>query len=133
MLYYITVNNKRLKVKVARTPSDKARGLMDTQEKGSGALGPNEGMLFVYPEEQILSFWMKNTSIPLSIAFIGADRKIQQIEEMEPHNEALIKSKQPAQYALEVNSGWFDKHNIARGDTITIPKRCGIKIRVLKQ
>ena len=133
MLYYITVNNKRLKVKVARTPSDKARGLMDTQEKGSGVLGPNEGMLFVYPEEQILSFWMKNTSIPLSIAFIGADRKIQQIEEMEPHNEALIKSKQPAQYALEVNSGWFDKHNITRGDTITIPKRCGIKIRVLKQ
>lgn len=133
MLHYITVNDKRLKVKVARTPSDKARGLMDTQQEGPTALGPNEGMLFVYPEEQILSFWMKNTSIPLSIAFIGADRKIQQIEDMEPYNEALIKSKQPAQYALEVNSGWFDKHNITHGDTITIPKRCGIKIRVLKQ
>ena len=132
MLYYITVNNKPLKVKVARTSSEKARGLMDFQGADPNKLGPNEGMLFVYPEEADLSFWMKNTSTPLQIAFIGADKRIQQIESLKPYNETPIKSTEPAQYALEVNLGWFDKHNIKVGDKITTPNMRGIKIRLLK-
>lgn len=128
----ITINNTPLNVKLARTPKEMARGLMDTQGADPNKLKSNEGMLFVYAEEDYLSFWMKNTSIPLSIAFIGADKRIQQIEDLEPHNETSVKSKQPAQYALEVNRGWFNKHNIQIGDSITIPNQRNIKIRVLK-
>jgi uncharacterized protein len=89
-------------------------------------------MLFVYSKEELLSFWMKNTSTPLQIAFIGADLRIQQIESLKPYNEASVKSKRPAQYALEVNLGWFDDNNIKVGDKITIPNLHLIKIRVLK-
>ena len=132
MLHRITINNKQLKVKLARTPKEMARGLMDTQGAGPTKLKPDEGMLFVYSEEEKLSFWMKNTSIPLSIAFIGADNRIQQIEELEPHNETSVKSNKPAQYALEVNRGWFESNNIKVGDLVVIPQGRMLKIRVLK-
>ena len=128
----ITINNKPLNVKLARTPKQKARGLMDFQGSDPNKLKPNEGMLFVYSEEEQLSFWMKRTSIPLQIAFIGADKRIQQIEDLEPHNEVAVKSKKPAQYALEVNRGWFDDNNIKVGDLVTIPNMRAIKIRLLK-
>ena len=105
---------------------------MDSQGASPNKLKPNEGMLFVYSKEELLSFWMKNTSTPLQIAFIGADLRIQQIESLKPYNEASVKSKRPAQYALEVNLGWFDDNNIKVGDKITIPNLHLIKIRVLK-
>jgi hypothetical protein len=74
---------------------------------------------------------MKNTKIPLSIAFIDKNKKITQIENMEPYDETGIKSNKPAKWALEVNSGWFDDHNISVGDKVDIPKSKKIKIRVL--
>ena len=128
----ITINNIPINVKLARTPKEKVRGLMDFQGADPNKLKPNEGMLFVYSEEEMLSFWMKRTSIPLQIAFIGADKRIQQIEDLEPHNEVAVKSKKPAQYALEVNRGWFDNNNIKVGDLVTIPNSRVIKIRLLK-
>lgn len=128
----LKINNAKLKAKLARTPKQMARGLMDSQGGDPNKLKPNEGMLFVYSEEEMLSFWMKNTSIPLSIAFIGADKRIQQIEDLEPHNEAAVKSDKPAQYALEVNRGWFNKHNVKVGDKVDIPQQRTVKIRVLK-
>lgn len=121
----ITINNKPLWVKLARTPEEQSRGLMNTS-----SLPRDCGMLFVYPREQLLSFWMKDTSIPLQIAFIGADKRIVQIESLKPRNETAVKSNKPAQWALEVNLGWFDDNNIKVGDAVTIPG--AIKIRVLK-
>ena len=88
-------------------------------------------MLFCYPEEKHLSFWMKKTPLPLSIAFIDANKRIIQIEKLKPHDEAGVKTKAPAKWALEVNQSWFDNNNIKVGDVVDIPSR-DIKIRVLK-
>lgn len=121
----ITINNKPLRVKLARTPEEQRRGLMNTS-----SLPRDCGMLFVYPREQLLSFWMKDTSIPLQIAFIGADKRIAQIESLKPYSMASVKSNKPAKWALEVNLGWFDDNSIKVGDAVAIPSV--IKIRVLK-
>ena len=122
----IKINNTTLNVKVAYTGPQQARGLMNIT-----SLPDNEGMLFCYPEEKHLSFWMKKTPLPLSIAFIDADKRITQIEKLTPHDEAGIKTKAPAKWALEVNQDWFDNNNVKVGDTIEIPQD-KIKIRVVK-
>lgn len=122
----IKINNTTLNVKVAYTGQQQARGLMDIT-----SLPDNEGMLFCYPEEKHLSFWMKKTPLPLSIAFIDANKRIIQIEKLQPHDEAGIKTKAPAKWALEVNQDWFDSNNVKVGDTIEIPQD-KIKIRVVK-
>ena len=74
---------------------------------------------------------MKSTPIPLSIAFIDKDKKIIQIEDLEPYDEASVHSDRPAKWALEANQGWFDRNNISIGDKINIPGRL-VKIRVIK-
>jgi uncharacterized membrane protein (UPF0127 family) len=75
-------------------------------------------MLFVYPEEQILSFWMRNTRIPLDIAFIDRNGFILEIQRMEPHDDASHASKQPAMYALELRKGWFEDHGVEPGERV---------------
>lgn len=122
----ITINNTKLNVKLAYTGQQQARGLMNIT-----SLPDNEGMLFCYPEEKLLSFWMKKTPLPLSIAFIDANGRIIQIEKLQPHDETGVKTKAPAKWALEVNQDWFDNNNIKVGDVVDIPSR-DIKIRVLK-
>lgn len=105
-----------LNVKVAKTTIQQERGLMFVKN-----MPANEGMLFVYDVEDIRGFWMKNTLIPLSIGFFGADQKLFQIENMRPVKSFLDQnidrshSQKPAQYALEVNQGWFKKNKIALG------------------
>ena len=123
----IKVGNAELKVKLATTEEQQARGLMNIS-----SLPKDHGMLFVYQKEEYLSFWMKNTSIPLAIAFIDKNKRITQIELLEPHNEVVVKSKQPSQWALEVNQDWFNNNNVGIGDTIDIFNR-EIKIRVLNK
>lgn len=122
----VKINNAKLKVKLAVTGEQMAKGLMDVAE-----MPEDEGMLFCYPEEKILTFWMKSTPIPLSIAFIDRDKKIIQIEDLEPYDEASVHSDRPAKWALEANQGWFDRNNISIGDKINIPGRL-VKIRVIK-
>ena len=75
-------------------------------------------MLFVFPAPKPQGFWMKNTLIPLSIAYISDSGEILQIEDMRPKDERSIRSKDPVRYALEVNQGWFKRHNVKVGDTI---------------
>jgi len=81
-------------------------------------LEPNSGMLFVYPREMPLRFYMKNTYIPLDIAFIDENGTILNIEPMTPLDETVIASKGLARYALEVNQGFFDKEGIKPGDRV---------------
>lgn len=109
----LTVKGGKLKVRVATTPREHARGLMYDEY-----MAPDEGMLFEYPSERGLSFWMKNTKIPLSIAFINSKGIIQEIRDMQPFGLDSIRSAKPAQWALEVNRGWFDKHGVEVGDKI---------------
>ena len=82
------------------------------------SLPEDHGMLFVYPEEQILSFWMRNTRIPLDIAFIDRNGFILEIQQMQPHDDKSHASKQPAMYALEVRLGWFEDHEVEPGDRV---------------
>lgn len=103
-----------VEAEVADDRTERARGLMERT-----ALAEDSGMLFVFEREQPLSFWMRNTLIPLSIAYIAADGRIVDIEDMEPlDDETKHPSAEPAQYALEVNQGFFEERGIEVGDTV---------------
>ena len=79
------------------------------------ALPPNGGMLFVFEEAAVQCMWMKNTLIPLSVAFIGDDGKIINIADMQPQTEDAHCAAQPARYALEMKQGWFTQRGIRPG------------------
>jgi uncharacterized protein len=106
-----------LKVELALTPDEQQKGLMFRK-----ALEKNSGMLFVFKEELPRSFWMKNTLIPLSIAFIDSKNTIFQISDLNPvktlaeHRFDSVQSIKPAQYVLEVNKDWFLKNKVSVGD-----------------
>jgi membrane fusion protein (multidrug efflux system) len=117
----VSINNHSLTVEVAATKAARQQALMFRE-----VLPPNHGMLFVFPQEGPLSFWMKDTLIPLSIAFINAEGIILKIMKMDierTKNEALFRnyatdSQAPAMYALEVNKGWFENHGIGNGSRV---------------
>jgi uncharacterized membrane protein (UPF0127 family) len=83
-------------------------------------LPDGEGMIFVYERDQILSFWMKNTYIPLSIAFITSDGRIIEIKDMYPHDTNSVLSSRSARYALEVPQGWFLRAGVQIGDMVNV-------------
>lgn len=109
----ITVGGHEVTVEVAESDAERQRGLM-----GRDSLPRDRGMLFVYPRPQTLSFWMRNTSIPLSIAYAAQDGRIVDIQQMDPHTEEQHPSREPAMYALEMNQGWFEEHGVTVGDRI---------------
>jgi uncharacterized membrane protein (UPF0127 family) len=115
-LSQLTINGKKIQVEVARTEDEKARGLMFRE-----SLGKDDGMLFAYDREEFLTFWMKNTLIPLSIAFIDRRGKIVDIQDLEPFSLNTHVSALPAQYALEMNKGWFKRNGVGVGDLVRIP------------
>ncbi|NPB04599.1 MAG: DUF192 domain-containing protein [Thermotogae bacterium] len=110
------VAGETLMVEVARSFEERRRGLMfrDT-------LLENQGMLFIFPYPQRLSFWMKNTYIPLSLAYIGSDWVIKEIYDLQPLDERPVISQKPVMYALEVTQGWFRRHAVGVGDTVKFP------------
>lgn len=97
---------------VARTAEERARGLMFREEVVDGS-----GMLFVFEDEAPRSFWMRNTYIPLDIAFIDAAQRVVDIQQMEPLDEDFTDSRGAAMYALEVRQGWFAEQGIEPGMT----------------
>lgn len=110
-------------VELARTPEEKARGLMFRQ-----SLPEDEGMLFVYDKPLIPPFWMKNTLIPLDILFIGSDFRIKHIAENAPPcpKASVCPSYSPseeAQYVLELSGGEAARQKISVGDTVELPQR----------
>ena len=106
----IVIGETRVKVEIADTPELRAKGLSNRKRLRAG-----HGMLFVFEFSRRQSFWMKDTSIPLSIAFISPDGTIRQIEQMTPFDLGQVTSDYPTQYALEVNQGFFQEHNITVG------------------
>ena len=98
---------------VARTSEQRAIGLMHRP-----TMPPNEGMLFVFEEPGQQCFWMKNTLLPLSIAFLADDGSVVNIADMQPQSEASHCPKKPVRYALEMNQGWFDKRGLRAGSRI---------------
>ncbi len=112
----ILLNKIPLDVEVAESETQQMRGLMFRK-----SLGENEGMLFVYEYEKPLTFWMKNTFIPLSIAFFDRNRELINVENMSASKSMMqidvdkSKSLRPARYALEMKQGWFLRNNIKPG------------------
>jgi uncharacterized membrane protein (UPF0127 family) len=102
-----------IKAEVAATEANRQQGLMFREK-----MGPNEGMVFLFEQPAPICMWMKNTLIPLSVAFIDADGQIINIEDMQPHSMASHCAKKPARYALEMNQGWFRQKNIKPGTAI---------------
>ncbi|MCJ8275551.1 MAG: DUF192 domain-containing protein [Bdellovibrionales bacterium] len=110
-------NGKTLEVEVAESHEQRAQGLMNRT-----SLGENKGMLFIFDFPQHLSFWMKDTFIPLSIAYFDKEKSLKETYDMKEQN--MMEKVQdtrgyPSQcqcvYALEVNQGWFQKNNIKKG------------------
>ena len=111
----LSINGRPLYVEVTRTESQRRKGLMNRD-----SLVWNEGMLFVFEEERLLSFWMKNTKIPLSIAFIDKDGKVTDIFDMEPYSLKSITSTGMCRFAIEVNRGFFKEFGLSAGDIIDL-------------
>ena len=99
-----------IRAEVADNNSSRAQGLMRRT-----SLPPNGGMLFVFDEDAIHCMWMKNTLIPLSVAFIDARGAIINIADMQPHSEQSHCAARPARYALEMTQGWFAQRGIRAG------------------
>ena len=95
---------------VARTNAERAQGLMYRESVPDGT-----GMLFVFPDVQARSFWMRNTYVDLDIAYMGADFRVVSIRQMTALDETSVPSGAPAQYALEVRQGWFAENGIDVG------------------
>jgi uncharacterized membrane protein (UPF0127 family) len=108
----------QVRVEIADDLPEQTRGLMERT-----ALGEDRGMLFVYQDEEVRSFWMKNTLIPLSIAYIDSDGRIVDLQDMKPLDDdpPHYVSAEPARYALEVNKGFFEEHGVKVGDRADLP------------
>jgi len=114
----LSVDGKEVHVEIANTRPLRKKGLMFREK-----LGDNEGMLFVYVDEKARSFWMKDTPLPLSAAYINSEGKIVNIVDMPPYSTDSYPSLYPAQYVLEMKQGWFSEHGVERGDFVTdLPK-----------
>lgn len=109
----IRVAGIEVMVEIADDNEERSRGLMHRE-----SLPEDQGMLFVYTDERTLSFWMRNTLIPLDIAYIDREGRIVDIQQMEPQDSTTHPSAAPAMYALEMNQGWFEAHDVEVGDRI---------------
>ena len=104
-----------LSVEVADSPEERQQGLMFREE-----LPEDAGMIFLYEEETAAGFWMRDTLIPLSIAFVSGEGIIIDIQDMEPLSEELHHSPAPFIAAVEANQGWFERNGIAPGDRVLL-------------
>ena len=106
----LTAGMHVIRAEVAQPPAQQATGMMFRKE-----MGTNEGMLFVNAQAEVRCFWMRNTLIPLSIAFIDDDGRIVNIADMQPQSDASHCSAKPVRFALEMRQGWFAKRGVGPG------------------
>lgn len=111
----VRVGDHVFTVEIAATPETRERGLMFRSE-----LDPDHGMLFVFDDSRPRSFWMQNTEIPLTIAYVDRDGVILEVYDMTPFSTDPVPSRFPARYALEVNQGRLRELGIAPGDRLDL-------------
>ena len=111
----------KINIEFAKTPEELQKGLMNR-----ASLPKDSGMLFIFPDEETRSFWMKDTLIPLDVIFISSKGRVNEMITLNPCQETEIcqpyNSKTPAQYVLEINAGTAEKWKIMEGDTVELPK-----------
>jgi hypothetical protein len=111
----LTLGAHSLTAQIAADDASRERGLMSRTN-----LAENEAMVFVFPSPQPVSFWMKDTPIPLSIAYVGPSGRIFEIHDLKPFDETAVPSaSQAVTYAIETPQGWFTKHGIIAGSTVS--------------
>lgn len=116
----LTVNgdgvSAKVTVELASKPEQRQQGLMFRQQ-----MDDDRGMLFIFPGDSSVGFWMKNTYIPLDIAYLSAEGRVQEIRAARPLDETNLTPGAPYRYTLEVNAGWFARNGLGVGATVTIP------------
>lgn len=110
------IGKSKFVLEVARTPEAQEKGLMDRD-----SLPGDRGMIFVFPDEQVRSFWMKNVHFPLDILFLDSSGKIVSVHQMRAYDENNTSSDYPARYAIELNKGVADQSAVKVGDQLTLP------------
>lgn len=115
--FEIKIGAQKVKMQIAVLPDEVQRGLMFRK-----SLGRDEGMLFVFMRPQPMSFWMRNTTVPLDIGYIGRDGVLREIYPLYPLDEKAVPSRaRDLQFALEVNQGWFKDRGVKPGDKLDLP------------
>ena len=103
----------RIEAEVAADQTNRMQGLMNRR-----SMGANQGMLFVFPQNDRHCMWMRNTFLPLSVAFLDEEGKIINVEDMKPQNDDSHCAARPARFALEMNLGWFSSRGLKPGQRI---------------
>jgi uncharacterized membrane protein (UPF0127 family) len=111
----LNINGRPLYVEIARTPKQRERGLMGRED-----LDRNRGMIFVFESDEYLSFWMKDTILPLSIAFLDSQGKVVDLFDMQPRSLIPVQSTKRCRYAIEVNRGFFEDVGLETGDLVDV-------------
>lgn len=113
----IQINETKLKIEVADTELEREEGLMNRT-----SMPQDQGMIFIFDSEQVITFWMKNTLIPLDIIFINSNGEIVNIAKNTKVNQTteLYSSERPMLYAIEVNAGWTTSNNVKIGDIVDL-------------
>ncbi len=106
-----------VRVELADTNEERARGLMDRD-----SLPEVRGMLFLFPANHRSPFWMKNTRIPLDIAYLDASGRVLEVKAGKPFDETLLQPSQSYRHTLEVNGGWFARHGLGVGSVVRLPE-----------
>ena len=109
----LKVGSQTVKAEVAVTDETRQKGLMFREK-----VAANSGMLFVFADIAYHAMWMRNTPLPLAVAFMDQSGKIVSIHEMQPHTEISHMAAGPVRYALEMNGGWFERNQVKAGDLI---------------
>ncbi len=120
-LLAIKIGDTTLHVEIANTEEQWKRGLQHR-----AALPVDQGMLFIFPEKKTLTFWMKDTLIPLDIAFIDSEGRLFQIESMQPLSLRSVRSQKKCALALEIRQGWLREKGISLETKVLIPKSTGV-------
>lgn len=113
--FAIKVGDRTVRAQVALLQDETVRGLMFRKE-----LGADEGMVFVYDRPQRMSFWMRNTTVPLDIGFFDAEGVLREVYPMYPRDERQVVSRGRVQIALEMNQGWYRSAGVKPGDRIDL-------------
>jgi len=113
--FAVKVADQVVQMQLAILPHEMQQGLMYRK-----TLGADEGMIFIYDRPQQMSFWMRNTEIPLDIGYFDADGKLKEVYNLLPHDERPIQSLGLRQFALEMNQGWYRTHGLKPGDAIDL-------------
>jgi uncharacterized membrane protein (UPF0127 family) len=112
----VVIGGQSFRIEVARTPEQKRQGLMNRK-----SLGDREGMIFVYETDQHLAFWMKNTTVPLTLAYLSKEGRIMQIEQLKPLSLKSVISERAVRYGLELPAGVLDELGVEVGDPVQLP------------